>query len=99
MTCSDWDYKWNPSWQVPYAYFNGVDMNKKQSDGSYAKNWTPWIYFNGQLISADKFANINLGYVGTKMGFFGYMLLNPTTTGGDDEKYIQRGINMAKNGY
>ena len=23
----EWDYKYNPDWQVPYSYFNGKNMN------------------------------------------------------------------------
>ena len=34
MTCSDWDYKQNSDWQVPYNTFNGMDMT--QTNG---KNW------------------------------------------------------------
>ncbi|WP_418791467.1 RHS repeat domain-containing protein [Phosphitispora sp. TUW77] len=103
MTCNDWDYKWDPYWQVghnadDYGTFNGVDMNKKQSDGGYAKNWTAWIYFDGMLMGADKFGNLNLGYVGAKMGFFDIMLLNPATTGAGDGFWVEYGINMAKQG-
>jgi len=98
MTCGDWDYKWNSDWQVPYSYFNGVDMNMKQKDGGYPKNWTPWIYFDGQLMGADKFGNLNLGYVGSRMGYGGYDLLNPATSGAGDGYWVQYGINMAKAG-
>ena len=105
----NWDYKWDPNWQVPYAYFtdwdaenpsfNGVGMNKVASDGSSPKNYVAWIYFNGNLMGADKLANLNWGYVGTKMGYFGAMLFNPLTTGGGDDVYIQMGVDLAKNRY
>jgi RHS repeat-associated protein len=98
MTCNDWDYKFNDTWRVPYKTFNEVDMNKKQSDGSQAKNWTPWIYFDGTIMSADKFGNLNLGYIGYKMGFDGSMLINPATSGQGDAFWIQYGIDMAKQG-
>lgn len=93
MTCGDWDYKWNPNWQVPYPYFNGEDMNVNNN-----KNWVPWIYFDGELMSADKFGNLNLGYVGTKMGFPAWILLNFATSGDGDGYWVQKGINMANGG-
>lgn len=68
------------------------------------KNWTDWIYFNGGMMAADKLANINLaninwGYIVTKMGCFGVMLFNPLTTGGGDDKFIQIGVDLANEGY
>ena len=93
MTCGDWDYKWNPNWQVPYPYFNGENMNVNNN-----KNWYPWIYFEGELMSADKFGNLNLGYVGTKMGFPLWILLNPATSGAGDGYWVQKGIDMANGG-
>ena len=92
-TYNDWDYKQSEDWQVPYDSFNGKNM-----DEGDVKNWTQWIYFDGELISADKFGNINLGYVGTKMGYSGFMLQNPTTMDKDDGPYLQYGIDMAKQG-
>ena len=92
-TCTDWDYKYNSAWQVPYNKFNGENMNINNN-----KNWKPWIYFDGMIISADKFGNINLGYVGTKMGFSGVMIKNSFTMDKDDGPYVQYGINMAIQG-
>lgn len=40
-------------------------------------------------MGADKFENLNLGYVGYTMGFDGAMLINPTTSGGGDEYWIR----------
>ena len=97
-TCNEWDYKWNSEWQVPYNSFNGEAMNVKLPDGSYAKNWTGWIYFDGMIMAADEFGNLNLGYVGTKMGFSGIELLNFATKGGGDDFWIQYGINLANQG-
>jgi hypothetical protein len=94
----NWDYKWDPKWQVPYLYFDGVDMNEEQPDGSKPKNWTDWIYFNGKFMGADKVANLNWGYVGTKMGYSGVLLFNPLTTGGGDDVFIQDGVDLANNG-
>ncbi len=92
-TCGEWDYKFNDEWRVPYRTFNGSNMNENN-----AKNWTPWIYFDGMIVSADKFGNINLGYVGTKMGFSGFLLKNPTTMDKDDGPYVEYGIRMAEQG-
>ncbi len=92
-TCTDWDYKFNSEWQVPYDYFNGEDMNYGTN-----KNWKAWIYFDGDIIGADKVGNINLGYVGTIMGYSGYMLQNDFTMDKDDGPYVQHGIDMANQG-
>ncbi|MDY3303082.1 MAG: RHS repeat-associated core domain-containing protein [Clostridia bacterium] len=97
-TCTDWDYKKNNNWQVKYKKFNGYDMNERQRDGGYPKNWMSWIYFDGQVMGADKVGNLNLGYVGRKMGFDGYLLKNPATTGGGDGYWVQYGIDMASQG-
>lgn len=93
MTCSEWDYKRNSDWQVPYETFNGENMNNDNR-----KNWTPWIYFDGMLISADKLGNINLGYIGTKMGFSDIQLKNSYTMDKDDGPYVEYGIKMAEQG-
>ena len=73
-------------------------MNEEQPDGSKPKNWTDWIYFNGTFMGADKVANLNWGYVGTKMGYSGVLLFNPLTTGGGDDVFIQDGVDLANNG-
>ena len=93
MTCSEWDYKRNSDWQVPYETFNGENMNNDNR-----KNWTPLIYFDGMLISADKLGNINLGYIGTKMGFSDVQLKNSYTMDKDDGPYVEYGIKMAEQG-
>ncbi len=49
-------------------------------------------------MSADKFGNLNLGYVGYKMGFSKPMLINFATSGGGDAEWIELGMNLAKNG-
>ena len=96
QTCTVWDYKWNSNWQVPYDNFAGMDMNAKQKDGGYPKNWVAWIYYEGQLMGADKVGNLNLGYVGKMMGYDGWLLQNQHTTGGGDGYWIYMGINKAK---
>lgn len=99
MTCTEWDYKWNPDWQVPYSIFNNKAMDKEDSDGSYPKNYVAWIYFDGMIMGADKFGNINLGYVGTKMGFHKFLLSDILKLLGDDPKdtaMIEYGIALAE---
>ncbi len=97
----NWDYKWDPNWQVPYDYFNGSDMNKVEpSDGSSPKNYVDWIYFRGRVIGADKVANLNWGYIGTKLGYTKprSLLFNPLTEPTGDGEYIQMGVDMANYG-
>ena len=96
QTCTVWDYKWNSNWQVPYDNFAGTDMNAKQKDGGYPQNWVAWIYYEGQLMGADKVGNLNLGYVGKMMSYAGWLLQNQHTTGGGDGCWIYMGINKAK---
>lgn len=74
-------------------------MNQPYPDGSTPKNWTSWIYFNGDLMGADKLANLNWGYVGTKLGYGGSLLLNRWTEGAGDGPYITWGVNLANSGY
>lgn len=75
---------------MPYPIFDGEDMSIDNN-----KNWKPWIYFDGDIISADKFGNINLGYVGTKMGYSGLKLNYGYTMDKDDGPYVIYGIDMA----
>ena len=90
---NDWNYKYNANWQVPYAFFDGNDMNKDNN-----KNWRPWMYFDGMLVSADKFGNINMAYVGVKMNLPHWVFQNTYTTDKDDAFWVQYGINMAEQG-
>ena len=62
------------------------------------KNWRPWMYFDGMLVSGDKFGNMNLGYVGFEMSLPEYVYLNFATTDKDDAFWVEYGMNMAKNG-
>ena len=57
-----------------------------------------WIYFDGMIMGADKFGNLNLGYVGAMMGFSGVWLLNPATSGAGDGFWVQYGIDMVNGG-
>lgn len=88
-----WDYKRDPYWQVKYSVFDGADMSKHNS-----KNWKPWMYFDGRLISADKLGNMNMSYVGKKMGLPEWVYQNWTTTDKDDAQWVQYGIDLANQG-
>jgi RHS repeat-associated protein len=106
LAVTAWDYKEDPDWQVEHPTFNGVNMNKEMPDGSHPKNWTKWIYFDGMMMAADEFGNMNLGYVGAKQGYDGVLLYNFATSDADrgttdqntDTFWIEYGFNMAKNG-
>ena len=89
----DWNYKYDANWQVPYDYFGEIDMNVDNN-----RNWRAWMYFDGMLISADKFGNINMAYVGTKMGLPHIVFQNFATKDKDDTPWVQYGIDMAEQG-
>ena len=50
------------------------------------------------MMGADKLANLNWGYVGKTMGYSGPVLLNPFTTGVNDDFFIKLGIDLANSG-
>ena len=62
------------------------------------KNWNAWIYFDRMIMGADKLGNMNMAYVGVKLGLPHYVYQNITTTDKDDAFWVQYGINMAKQG-
>ena len=97
----EWDYKFQETWRVgsgsdQYLIFNNIDMNERQSDGSFPKNWTPWIYFEGLIIAADDVGNINLAFVGYKMNLPQYVYSNFATRDGKDAAMIDLGIALAQ---
>ena len=62
-------------WQVPYKdEFNGWDMTIENHP-----NWRPYMYFDGDIIGADYFGNVNLAYLGTLMGLPEWVWNNFTT--------------------
>lgn len=89
----EWNYKLNSDWQVPYENFNGKNMNVDNN-----KNWTAWMYFDGMLLAADDFGNLNMAYVGAKMGLPNWVYQNFVTTDGKDAFWVQYGINMVNHG-
>lgn len=91
----EWDYKYNDDWRVKYDYFDGKYMDTPNSN---YRNWTPWMYFDGRLISADKLGNMNMAYVGKNMGLPEWVYKNITTTDKDDAEWVQYGIDLAKTG-
>ncbi|MCL2643117.1 MAG: VWA domain-containing protein [Candidatus Bathyarchaeota archaeon] len=90
MAYGAWDYKFNPEWQVPYAIFNGNDMSVDNN-----RNWRAWMYFDGMLMAGDDFGNLNMAYVGYRMGLPIPVYQNPVTTDGKDAFWVQYGIDMA----
>ena len=93
----NWDYKWDINWQIPIDYPDS--FYGEYADAPNKRNWYEWIYFEGVMIGADKVANINWGYLGTNLGYSGFYLFNPLTTGGDDDRFIQMGVDLANSGY
>ena len=89
----EWNYKYNSEWQVPYEYFRNLDMSVDNN-----RNWIPWMYFDGMLMGADKFGNLNMAYVGVKMGLPHFVYQNFATTDKDDAFWVQYGIDMAEGG-
>ena len=59
----DWDIKEKSEWQLPYDTFNGEEVNKNSNE----QNTTPFLYYNGQLLSGSDLGNINYGYTGTAL--------------------------------
>ena len=93
MSYGAWDYKQIKEWQVPYRRFNGKDMEK-----DYNKNWNAWMYFDGMLMAGDDFGNLNMAYVGSKMGLSDIVYQNFLTTDGKDADWIKYGIHLAQSG-
>ena len=60
------------------------------------RNWNAWIYFEGKLWGADKIGNINLGYIGTILGFSGGFIQNQFTMDKDAGPAVMLGIYLAK---
>lgn len=67
QTENAWDYKRNSDWQIKEEYV-WSDFNDGEEKANW-RNWVQWMYFDGMLISADDFGNINLGYIGRKIDF------------------------------
>jgi len=93
MAYGEWNYKYNPNWQVPYDVFDGKNMNVDNN-----RNWIAWMYFDGMLMAGDDFGNLNMAYVGYKMGLGTYVYQNFLTTDGKDAFWVQYGIDLAKSG-
>lgn len=95
----NWDYKYNPDWQVggkdgeSLETYDGKNLNADNN-----RNWLPWMYYDGHLMGADKFGNMNMAYVGKKMGLPEWVYQNRITTDGEDAEWVQRGIDLAKSG-
>ena len=106
-----WNYKWKDEWRVPYATYDWVgdgslvNMNLKTKshlldfEGSFPKNWVPWLYFDGVVISAADMGNLATGYVMASMGYDSreYHAWNDKV-GDNDWLWVEYGANMALKG-
>ncbi|MEE1301475.1 MAG: hypothetical protein UHD64_01730, partial [Bacteroidales bacterium] len=97
-----WDYKLQESWWPKETYIDKNDGSRrydgKNLDLYDQKNYIPWMYFDGYLIGADKFGNMNMAYVGKKMGLPEWVYKNFTTKDKDDTFWVQYGIDLAESG-
>ena len=76
----EYDLKRKTEWQLPYEHFFWETSEN-------FKTLTPFMYFEGYLLSAADIGNLNYGYVGAVYGFdLGTLLL-----GGDVYQWITDG--------
>lgn len=108
---NEWDYKWKKNWRVPFGNYNwnedstDSEMDKKSFSWSYPirstypKNWMPWMYFDGMVISGDDMGNLALGYVMESLGYDAeeYHPWNDKK-GSRDWNMIEYGAQMAREG-
>ena len=99
---NQWNYKYQDEWRVggvdekgnKLKYYDGKDL-----DADNNRNWLPWIYFDGYLIGADKFGNMNMAYVGKKMGLPEWVYKNfETMDDPEDIFWIDKGTSYAESG-
>lgn len=93
-----WDYKLHSEkWRVPekYEIYNGENL---EDNNENRRNWMDWIYFDGMIMGADKLGNMNMAYVGVKLGLPHYVYQNFITNDKDDPFWVQYGIDMAEQG-
>ena len=58
-----------------------------------------WMYFDGYIMSGDKFGNLNLAYIGRKLGLQDWVTKNPTTTDdAEDSFWLDYGFKMVSEG-
>ena len=92
-----WDYKYDENWRVPMVNgkttFDGYDLTQDNY-----RNYLEWMYFDGYLLGADKVGNMNMAYVGKKMGLPEWVYKNWWTTDKDDAEWVERGIGLAESG-
>ena len=100
MTCTEWNYKLNSNWQVGYHSKNYANFEGNNMDIDNNWNWLPWIYFEGDIWGADQIGNINLAYVGYKMGYGKSFLIDNFVTRDDerDSKALDMGFALAEEG-
>ncbi len=96
---NQWNYKYNDHWRVggeegkDLKVFDGKDL-----DADNNRNWLPWIYFDGHLIGADKLGNMNMAYVGDKMGLPEWVYNNFLTRDKDDAFWVEYGRDLSRSG-
>ncbi len=98
-----WDYKRKDAWHPTETYIDKNDRSRrydgKNLDLDDQKNYIPWIYFDGYLIGADKFGNMNMAYVGKKMGLPEWVYKNFTKMDDpEDIFWIDKGTELAESG-
>jgi hypothetical protein len=98
-----WDYKLpqnKSNLRVPDIYgkdfykYLGMDPNDANK-----QNWANWVYFEGEIWGADQIGNMNLAYVGARMGLPEWVYANFTTK--DDIRDINaldKGMELAREG-
>ncbi|CQR73270.1 hypothetical protein SOV_50510 [Sporomusa ovata DSM 2662] len=65
-----WDLKQQTDWQYPYKTFDGKELNGDE------KNYKPFMYYEGTIVSGADVGNINYGYTGVSMGFPKFILFS-----------------------
>jgi hypothetical protein len=99
---TDWNYKYIEGWRVPEHYFsteNPIFNGYNMINDPNSRNWRSYMYFDGMIISADYFGNLNLAYIGAKMGLTEWVYKNFSTMDTKlDIEALDYGTKMAKQG-
>ena len=100
---NQWNYKYQDEWHPKETYTDKNDGSRrydgKNLDLHDQKNYIPWIYFDGYLIGADKFGNMNMAYVGKKMDLPEWVYKNfETMDDPEDIFWIDKGTELAESG-
>ncbi len=89
-------------WRPTETYIDKNDKTRrydgKNLDAHNQKNYIEWMYFDGYLIGADKLGNINMAYVGDKMGLPEWVYSNFLTRDKDDTFWVEYGRDLSRSG-